>query len=176
MQKYIVLIFIFGLQFSHSNAQNNYVEARDCELTLADLEVEFNRGSGMSTYSLDGLPFTGCAKEDIQENEMYYLHYVKNGKLERQIGYYYSGQKCRDFNYKNGVAHGLLELFYSDGSHYIREEYLDGKLHGSLKRWKNGQLVRDAKFWYGTMVSEQLFEVVGTKEMTEEEKKLGGNC
>ena len=113
----------------------------------------------------------------MPSNKIYYLHYVKNGKLERQIGYYYNGQKCRDFHFKDGVEHGTLELFYTDGSHYIYEEYKDGQLHGDLKRWRSGQLVRKAKFWYGSKISEEIDTEKIELELTEEEKKLGGtNC
>lgn len=174
MEKYHLIIISLLLSTWGLSAQENFVEARACNVNYNQLEVVFDRGTGMSTYSLDGKPFSGCAEQDVTENEMYYLHYVKEGKLERQIGYYYSGQKCRDYNFKNGVAHGTLELFYGDGSPYIYEEYKDGKLHGTLKRWRKGQLVREAKFWYGTMMSEQLNEA--EQELTEEEMKLGGNC
>lgn len=158
------------------SAQENFVEARNCNVNYDQLEVDFDRGTGISTYTLDGKPYTGCAEQDVVENKIYYLHYVKEGKLERQIGYYYSGQKCRDFHYKNGVAHGTLELFYADGSPYIYEEYKDGKLHGDLKRWKSGQIAREAKFWYGTMISEQIDEALDALEATKAEIILGGNC
>lgn len=176
MKKYLFLTLSLLLSVSNLIAQENLVEARNCNMNYDQLEVEFDRDTRISTYKLDGKPFTGCAEQDVAENKIYYLHYVKDGKLERQIGYYYGGQKCRDYNFKNGVPHGTLELFYTNGSPYIYEEYKDGKPHGTLKRWKKGQLVREAKFWYGTMMSEEIDEALDAAKPTDAEMRLGGNC
>lgn len=177
MQKNILITLVLLLGTLSLVAQEKDQAKQDCNVNYDELEVDFDRATGISTYKFNGELFTGCVNQDVSQNKIYYLHYVKDGKLQRQIGYYYNGEKCRDFNYKDGVAHGTLELYYTNGTPYIREEYLNGKLHGDLKRWKSGKLVREAKFWYGTMISEQLNEVDPDAELTEEEKRLGGtNC
>lgn len=145
-------------------AQDNFVEKRDCEMDYSRLNVNFDPETRVSTYYLNDQLFTGCAKEEVDANEKQIFHYVKNGKLERQVGYYSNGQKSRDMHFKDGFEHGLIELFFPDGTPYIREEYRDGRLHGSLKRWKNGQLVREAEFWYGTMIKEKLHFVPGEEK------------
>ena len=155
----VISLSILGFIFAAAQASENLVEPRDCEFDYDQLKVDFNRTTRIRTYTLNGLPFTGCAKQDIPDNDRYHLHFVKNGKLERELAYYYNGKKARDYHYKDGYAHGILELFYDDGSPYIREEYNYGKLHGSLKRWKNGQLAREASFWYGSKVWDKEYEV-----------------
>ena len=130
----------------------------------------FNR---VTNYYYQGAPFTGCAKQILPQFGKYYFYQVKNGRLERQVGFYDNGQKCRDYTFINGFTHGVIELFYDDGSPYIREEYSNGKLHGSLKRWKDGQLVREAEFWNGSMVWEKIYEI-DMKNSTARTKKKDG--
>ena len=169
MKLLIPLLFIFmAIQLP---AQINLVEKNDCDFTVDSLRIDFNRSNRLSTYFYKGERYTGCAKQDVPKNEMYYIHFIKDGLLERQLGFYYNGQKCRDYVFKNGYPHGVLRLFYPDGSLYIREEYENGTLHGSLKRWKEGKLVREANFWYGSMVSEKLYDPKTGKEIVGDKKK-----
>lgn len=144
--------------------QGNSVEPRDCDYDYDHLEVDFDGSLQIRTYYLDGKPFSGCARQDAPDGALYILHFVKNGRLQRQIGYYSNGVKCRDFSFKEGYEHGVLEMFFPDGSPYIRETYVDGRLHGKLKRWKNGHLAREADFWHGTLISEKLYELPGEEK------------
>lgn len=163
--KYLLFFFLgWGLSFSLATVPQNFVEKQDCTYNYEDIYVEFNVQTLLSTYYLNGEPFTGCARQDASDGNLYILHHVKDGRLERQLGYYTNGVKCRDYPFRDGYEHGVLELFFPDGSPYIRETYHNGQLHGKLKRWKNGQLAREADFWYGTLISETLYDVPGEEK------------
>ncbi|HKK74496.1 MAG TPA: hypothetical protein VJ953_05460 [Saprospiraceae bacterium] len=163
--KYI-LIFCLALLLSGTDllAQADLAEKTECTYNYDDLFVDFNQQYRLNTYYLNGQRFTGCVRQDAPNGNLYVLHYVKDGHLERQVGYYRNGVKCRDYTFNKGFAHGVLALFYVDGSPYIRETYHNGQLHGKAKRWKNGQLLREADYWYGTMISEKLYEVPGEEK------------
>lgn len=160
---FITLIFSV-LSFSFLFTQDNFIEKQDDEIDFEKVAVIFNRKHRINIYYLNGELYTGCVRQNVEEGEMYILHFVKNGKLERQVGYYANGQKSRNMSFKAGYEHGTIELFFPDGTPYIREEYRDGRLHGSLQRWKNGQLVREADFWHGTMIKEKLYDVPGEEK------------
>jgi antitoxin component YwqK of YwqJK toxin-antitoxin module len=163
--KYLLFLFLgWGLSYTPAGLPQNFVEKQDCHYHYDDLRVDFDVQTRRNMYYLDGQPFTGCVRQDSPEGNLYILHYVKEGRLERQLGYYTNGVKCRDYTFKDGFEHGVLELFFPDGSPYIRENYNNGQLHGKLKRWKNGQLVREADFWYGTLISEKLYDVPGEEK------------
>ena len=166
MKYFLFLIMTLAVCGSLLWGQSNWVAPRDGEYDYEQLQVDFDLELRRSTYYLNGQRFTGTARENTQDGRMYILHIVRDGWLERQLGYYANGVKCRDFHFSNGLEHGLLELYFPDGTLYTSESYQHGQLHGKLRRWKNGQLLREADFWYGTIISEKWYDVTGEERQT----------
>ena len=58
-----------------------------------------------------------------------------DGYIQSQLGWDFDGNKVRDFQYKNGLPHGLLIDYYANGQEYFRVEYVDGRAHGMEYGW-----------------------------------------
>lgn len=143
-------------------------EYKDCTENYMELETMMIQKQGYSSkYLKNGKPFTGCAKYafigskgDLSE---YLVADIKDGYAIKLTYYFPDGSISREFNFKDGLAHGLHIMYYRNGDIYIEEYYNEGKPHGSQKRWlENGEAGRIGLYDYGLPIFDMVY-VADTK-------------
>lgn len=160
----LILAFSFQACAQSDNPVVEYkLEYLLCKQSIDELKrVPGNKQSGGSTYFLKEDLYTGCASHDAPSNGMYFIDYIVDGKVQKHVGYYYNGMKMREFNFRNGVSHGVHISYYDDGSKYIEEFYLEGNPHGKQYRWRgNRQLWRDAEYDNGLKIYDNEYDQEG---------------
>ncbi len=92
-----------------------------------------------------------------------YMEYtITDGIMESMRGYFGNGKKERDFSFKDGKAHGKLEIYYKNGQKQVEEYYDMGDLDGQQRRWyENGQLWMDSVYEKGVKKSEKVYNKAG---------------
>ena len=65
-----------------------------------------------------------------------------------ETGWYESGQKSSETNYKDGKLHGLITWWYENGQKKLEANFKDGKLHGLHTTWhENGQKQSELNYY-----------------------------
>ena len=92
-------------------------------------------------------------------NKMYEEEY-KDGKLEgKWTGWYESGEKEEEGEYKNGEKEGKWTTWYKSGTVKCEEEYKDGKHVGKLIGWyDHGDKAFEMEYEDGNLISWQHFK------------------
>jgi antitoxin component YwqK of YwqJK toxin-antitoxin module len=66
------------------------------------------------------------------------------------VEYYSNGQKLEEYNYVNGVLHGVGTHWFEDGQKASEGNYVNGWLHGVVTEWDfNGQKRRETPYVNG---------------------------
>ena len=132
--------------------------------TLADVKnLKIRRGPNKERifYRGDSL-FNGTAVQGSKGNTGYMEYAIKDGLQVMTRGYFQNGQLERSFSFKDGKAHGKLELYYQNGQKQVEEYYNNGELDGRQQRWyENGQLMQEKLYENGEMVEKKLYTETG---------------
>ena len=81
-------------------------------------------------------------------------HHVQNGLIQKQLGWDYQGNLVRSFEYKNGILHGRVLLFFSNGQKYLEENYQNGMIEGEAFGWyQDGSRRFIAEYFGGVEIS-----------------------
>lgn len=148
--KYASLVLSFILCYGLTWAQQDSV-------LLAQLEKSY-QGLGI-LYSHQGEPFNGKAYARDSETKDVYEWYIKNGLIQRQLGWYASGGKKRDFHFTNGVLDGKVLLWFHNGQKYLEEQYTNGLLHGWQRGWNSdGSLRFEEQVFYGVKMERKEYK------------------
>jgi len=84
--------------------------------------------------------------------------------MQKQVTYYYNGQKASDFNFKNGQSEGFHNMYFANGQKYIEEFFKYGQIENYQRRWyNNGQLAREVLHKNGRIIHEHLFDKTGKR-------------
>lgn len=83
----------------------------------------------------------------------------KGNKEGRWIFKSKSGKVLEEYNYKNGIKHGVQKICYSNGRVESIDNYVDGKLHGLSVRYANkaGKQIESSGL-YNNGIKEGLWE------------------
>lgn len=134
-----------------------------CEVLYDDLERRKPKDYTLpDTAFLNGELFSGCSYSMADPGEGVMFTFYESGLVTEQIAYYENGQMERRFTFVGGLSEGTHEMFYPDGSHYIRENYRHGMAHGKFERWYgNGQLAREAVFLKDGLLWDKYYDEEG---------------
>lgn len=107
---------------------------------------------GVSTYLLDGKPFTGSTYDEYSAIQIYRELTFKDGLLQKENGWYSNGEKEREFFYLNGVLHGKAIIYHRSGSIYLEENYRNGVTEGKQFRYNCDGSLRAEWDAYGGII------------------------
>ncbi|GLR17701.1 toxin-antitoxin system YwqK family antitoxin [Portibacter lacus] len=172
MKKLLMLILVVtSLSISVAQDINAPVynqEFENCEQDYNELRnmVIQKRGFG-NKYFKDSEPFSGCAKYASigakGELAEYMVAHIQDGYATKLTYYFPDGSISREFNFKDGRAHGRHIMYYRNGDTYIEEYYDEGRPHGSQKRWlENGDAGRIGLYDFGMPIFDLVY-VADTK-------------
>ena len=126
MQK--VLIFgIFVIAGLTLNGQS-------LELTFEDLEERLG-AQNAPQYFYKNLPYTGKTTNRAEYEQKIIEYTLIDGYIQQQLGWDFDGNTVRHFEYQNGVPHGKLISYFTNGQKYYEVDYIDGKAHGMEYGW-----------------------------------------
>jgi len=108
-----------------------------------DLDIGFNHE--IANYKMNDAPFNGIAIEHFSAHRL--EHHIETGFEVTQLGFYLSGEKEREFNYKEGKKHGKSTMWWKDGTLLLEETYENGELNGEVKRYGPDGAVVETKFY-----------------------------
>lgn len=126
MLKIIVtfLLLAAGLQLAGQSLQ----------LTFEALEERLGEQNAPQ-YFYEGRPYTGKTTNRYEQEEKVIEHSFNDGYIQQQLGWDFEGNKVRHFEYQNGVPHGKLLSYFSNGQKYYEVDYVNGKAHGMEYGW-----------------------------------------
>lgn len=123
------------------NPNNNGKLFNEKEYTFNELNVNFVRGTRVTTFIKEGKPISGIVVQNLR-NGGKNIWDVENGLAVKQTMYYPNGQMRRMLEMKNGVENGSFFMFYSDGKKHIEQFFDEGEPVGAWHRWnREGELV-----------------------------------
>lgn len=154
-----LLIILYACQPSPKLTPKDYTleDLKSCVFDYEHLTIKRGVKSKERTYLFQKKKFTGCAKQKIESQSAevgYYVFEILDGKIEREICVYPSGQLERDFKFKAGVPHGKHLMWYGDGKPYIEHIFENGHPLKMLRWFRNGQLAQETYFENGEKFKE----------------------
>lgn len=121
---FLYLILTFGLQLSGQSLQ----------LTFEDLQEQPGEQNAPQYY-YNGRPYTGQTINRYEQEEKIIEYTFVDGYIQQQLGWDFEGNKVRQFEYRDGVPHGKLISYFSNGQKYYEVDYVNGKAHGMEYGW-----------------------------------------
>lgn len=119
------------------------------EVDFQQLDISYD--GEKAVYLVNDKPFTGIAIEEYPSRLI--KHHIENGFEIKELGFYPTGEKEREFLMKEGLKHGKCMLWYKDGTIQVEENYVDGHLDGLVKRYEfDGSLIEEKKYEKGQLV------------------------
>ncbi len=138
MQKWWLVCFIVVASACSSNQTVNY----------ESLDIQYV--NDIPRFEQNGAPFNGVAVEHFSELKI--EHHISDGLEEKQLGFYLSGEKEREFNFSKGKKHGLCTMWWKDGTLLLEEHYENGDLHGDVIRYNpDGSILESKKYINGIL-------------------------
>lgn len=113
-----------------------------------DLDIEYIHE--IPNFKMNGAPFSGIAVEQFSEVKL--EHYIETGMEVKQLGFYLTGEKEREFYFQNGKKHGDCTMWWKDGTLLLEEHYEDGDIHGEVRRYDhNGEVLETKTYVNGIL-------------------------
>ena len=110
------------------------VFAHNEKLSLNSLEKTLN-AKGVAVYLKDGKPFSGTTYDEYGFNQIYREAIIYKGLIQKQYGWYFTGEKESEFSYQNGALHGKAIIYHRNGNIYLEEYYRNGVTEGKQYRY-----------------------------------------
>lgn len=166
MRLKVAYLFIFCLALSCKNEskQVDYdISFLKCPLTydllVQNASVDKKKGD---TYFYKGEKYSGCAKQDFKEKKHYSVYQFVDGFLRKEYVYFYNGKLAREFSFKKSLRHGVLRMYFEDGTPYVEEYYDQGEADGKHLKWHNNEtLAREASYKNGKLKGEKIYDRQG---------------
>lgn len=121
-------------------------------LTYEDLEERLG-ALNAPRFFYKNQPYTGKTTNRAEAEQKIVEFHFEDGYIQKQIGWDFDGNLFRKFEYKNGVPHGKLIDYYSNGQEYFRAHYVDGVAHGMEYGWyRDGSKRLEVKYVGGVPI------------------------
>ncbi len=119
---------------------------------VSHLQIDTN-AAGLPVFFFHDTIFNGSAVQQFPGEQGHFNFVIRDGLIQHQFGYYYSGALERDFPFTDGLEDGVLTMYYENGDKYIEEHFSMGQLHGMTRTWdKNKRLVAHSEYRDGKLV------------------------
>ena len=123
-----IIIIMCGLVLVSAVFANNE------KVSFNSLQIITN-SKGAPVYNLNGKPFTGKTYDEYGSNQIYREVVISNGLIQKQTGWYITGEKESEFSYQNGLLHGKSVIYHRGGNVYQEVYYWNGMSQGKQYRY-----------------------------------------
>ncbi|MCX2449715.1 toxin-antitoxin system YwqK family antitoxin [Pedobacter sp. PLR] len=119
------------------------------EIQWKHLVKTYNADSTEMVLSLNDKLLEGQYKIPLDESS-FALYTIKKGLITGEAFWYSQGgrMECKLY-YKKGVCNGLKENYDSEDKVWLRQEYKDGKQHGTSEMYTGGKIVNKSAYKAG---------------------------
>lgn len=155
MKNYSILFFILSFCTLHAQQAN---------VSFLDLEKQTN-DNGTLVYFFKGEIFSGTTVDSAEHEQKILKYIIENGLIQKQLGWDFDGNLVRSFDYKKGVLHGKVLLFFGNGQKYLEEHYNNGLIDGKQYGWyHDGSRRFIAEYFGGIELSRYEYPKPGSKD------------
>ncbi len=155
----MVCISLTSLSCLGQNDDSNWQELIEMRppdtVAYEQLIISGDKHENSKIYFYNYKRYTGVVIKTVKQGGNIFYYHVENGLLQRQIGYYLSGQLFRDFSYVDGVTHGEMKVFHENGQQKIAYTSVDGQVEGTFIMWdEDGNITRELTYKAGKVIPE----------------------